>query len=100
MNTNFVQDEFDQPLNEKFVPTPARRWSLTTLMAARPNPQHDTRATAIQWNTRYKGVEQLQVNVADFPVEQPEITKEQTEESYARLRRLSNEKPQLKVVEE
>lgn len=90
MTQSFLQDEFDQPLDEAPSPLPVRRWSLLTLMAARPNSKHHTRAQAEAWNHNYANVPQLQVNLDYFPVSQPEITKEQSEASWARLKQLSD----------
>jgi hypothetical protein len=72
-----------------------RRWSLTTLLAARPNPKFDIRARAEQWNREYddfgRDIPQLLVNPADFPVSHPEPTPEQVERNWERLKRLSDE---------
>lgn len=83
MNEVIVQDEFDQPLSG---PDPAptqqgRRWSITTLMAARPNPQHDTKATAARWNEQYRHTPQLQVNLANFSEKVEERSPEEIVES-------------------
>lgn len=73
--------------------SPQRRWSLTTLMAARPNPNHDTRATAEQWNRDYAGmkVKELLVNPAEFPINQPEPSAEQCRTSWGRLEELTKD---------
>lgn len=93
MATKFSAEDFSQPLDQDNNPAPIQgcRWSMATLMGCRPNPKHDTRATAERWNERYKGIKQVQVNPADFPVKQPEISEAQAEANWAKLKKLSDE---------
>lgn len=91
MSQKIIRDEFDQPLDQTLAALPPRRWSLTTLMAARPNPKYDTRARAEAWNEEYAGIKQVQVNPADFPISHPEPMPEQVERNWDRLKRLSDE---------
>lgn len=98
-----VKDEFDQPLagdQTSGEPNQGRRqWSMSTLYAARPNPKFDNRAKVIAWNNRYAKNEKLQVNPAEFAETIPDISPEQVEANWDRLRRLSTEKPGLKVID-
>jgi hypothetical protein len=80
-----------EPGNLTLSALPPRRWSLTTLMAARPNPKYDTRTRAEAWNREYAKEPQLLVNPADFPDNHPEPTPEQVERNWDRLKRLSDE---------
>jgi hypothetical protein len=66
-----------------------RRWSLATLRAIRPIPQHHSRAYAEEWNRSYGDIADLRVNPADFPVEVPERPAEEIEENDRWLRGLS-----------
>jgi hypothetical protein len=76
-----------------------KQWSMTTLYAARPTSRFATRAIAEAWNNRYAGNEKLQVNPADYPETIPDISPEEAEANYGRLRQLSAEKPNLKIVD-
>lgn len=67
-----------------------RRWSIATLMAARPNPKHDTRAKAVAWNERYKHVPQVQVNPASFNESVQERSPEEIAENEQWLKDLGN----------
>lgn len=88
-----IPDNHSGPLggnNQALSSLPPRRWSLTTLMAARPNPKFDTRVTAEEWNRSYADIPQLLVRTADFPVSHPEPTPEQVDANWDRLRKLSD----------
>jgi hypothetical protein len=76
-----------------------KQWSMTTLFAARPTPRYATRAIAEAWNKRYAGNAKLQVNPADYPETQPEISPEQVEKNYSRLRDLSERMPKIRIVD-
>jgi 1,6-anhydro-N-acetylmuramate kinase len=76
-----------------------KQWSMTTLYAARPTPRYATRAIAEAWNKRYAGNAKLQVNPADYPETQSEISPEQVEKNYSRLRDLSERMPNLRIVD-
>ncbi len=86
LNKPFYSAENEQPLGQ----SPGRRWSISTLMAARPNPQHDTRATAARWNEQYKNIPQLQVNLARFSEKVQERSPEEIAENERWLLDLGN----------
>jgi hypothetical protein len=80
-------NEFDRPLNPTLSSQPPqRRWSLTTLMAARPSPQHHTRAYAEEWNKRHQDIPQVLVNAAEFPEKLSERSPEEIEENLQWLK--------------
>jgi hypothetical protein len=96
-----LTDDINRPLSTNTgEPNQARRqWSMSTLYAARPNPKHDTRAKAVAWNKRYSDNKKLQVAPAEYPETIPDISPEEGDANYDRLRRLSAEKPNLKIVD-
>jgi hypothetical protein len=69
---------------------PPCRWSLTTLMAARPSPQQHTRAYAEEWNKRYHDIPQILVNPAEFPEKLSERSPEEIEENLQWLKDWAN----------
>lgn len=99
MSQKIIQDEFDAPLDADLEQLPKRRWSLLTLLAARPNSKYDTRAQAEAWNREYASIERLQVNLDEFRESLPEPEPEIVEAHWKRLERLSREMPKLKVVD-
>lgn len=76
-----------------------RKWSMSTLYAARPNPKWDTRPKAEAWNKRYADVPKLQVDLDEFRETIPETPPEIVEAHWERLRQLSRTAPKLKVVD-
>lgn len=92
MSQMINDEEFNRPLNPSLASQPPqRRWSLSTLMAARPNPRHDTRARAEAWNNQYRDIPQLLVDPADFPTNHPEPSAEQVERNWERLGKLTED---------
>lgn len=84
-------DEFDLPLNPTLASLPPqRRWSLTTLMAARPQPSQHTRDYAEDWNRRYQDIPQVLVNLADFQETIPQRSPEEIEKNLQWLRDWGN----------
>jgi hypothetical protein len=70
MTTRKYSENDFNPVPKPVARQPQRKWSLTTLMAARPNPKHDTRRKAIEWNQDFWDVPQVQVDPMMFPIKQ------------------------------
>jgi hypothetical protein len=102
VTTKFTEDDFKA--NSASAPTGQpdqgrKQWSMSTLYAARPNPIFDTRAKAQAWNKRYSDTPKLQVDLEEFAETIAEPTPQEVEANWERLRKLSAEKPGLKVVD-